>query len=559
MVIKKVFYGREIKKICSSLWRRSSSLKILIYFMGVIVFFILPGQAVPEQKEAFKDKAPFKVAILPVTIHSPENLDYMRSGLLDMLSSRVELEGRISVVEKSQVKKALNQLSGEIDTENAKKIGEILGVDYVVFGSLTKLGDSASLDLKLLKMKEEKAPSPVYIQAKKMEEIVASVDELARQIDEKILGYPLIPQAAEKLAPTAKEKELATIPLPAPGTKPQVPVRASGGGEFWQSQSFPFQIKGVAVDDFDGDKRNEMALIDERNLYIYRWETGEFKLLWKFNGKTADKYLAVDAADIDKDGKAEIFVTNIQSDRLASFAVAFKEGAYRKVASDLDWFLRVVEWEGKGKILLGQGKGQQAAWDGPISELGWKGKDLKEIGRAVIPKGIPIYSFIPFKHDNRTDFVFIDSDFKMKIMNSQGKIVWRSREIYGSENSLQVKSLTPGTGPYEGDEFAFVNVRLISRGKEIIVIHNISPIGDFFKRQKYFNKGEIQSLIWTGAMFMENWKSREISGYLADFQIRDLDGDGIRELIVAVILPRESILSLEKNSVLLLSRWEGGN
>jgi hypothetical protein len=314
----------------------------------------------------------------------------------------------------------------------------------------------------------------------------------------------------------------------------------------------------VAVDDFDGDGRNEVALIDERNLYIYRWETGEFKLLWKFNGRTGDKYLAVDAADIDKDGKAEIFVTNIQSDRLASFVVAFKEGAYRKVASDLDWFLRVIEWGERGKVLLGQGKGQQAAWEGPIYELGWKGKDIKEMGKAQIPLGVPIYSFAPFIHDNKTDFIFIDADFRMKIMNSQGKVIWKSREIYGSENLIQVKSLVTGTGPDKGDEFAFVNVRIISRGKELIIIRNISPIGDFFKRQKYFNKGEIQSLIWTGAMFMENWKSREISGYLADFQIQDLDGDQTKELIVAVNLPRESILSLEKNSVLLLTRWEGG-
>lgn len=558
MAIKKAFLIKYIVKIFSSFRRKSSSLKILIFLIAVTAPFSFPGQVIPDQKEAAKGKPPFKVAILPVTIHSPENLDYMKAGLLDMLASRVELPGRIAVVEKSQVKKALSQITGEIDTENAKKIGEILGVDYVIFGSLTKLGDSASLDLKLLSVKEEKAANPVYVQAKKMEEIVARVDDLARQIDEQILGYPLTPAVAEKAAPGVKEKELATIPIPAPASKPQVPVRTARSEEFWQSQSFPFQIKGVAVDDFDGDGRNEVALIDERNLYIYRWETGEFKLLWKFNGRTGDKYLAVDAADIDKDGKAEIFVTNIQSDRLASFVVAFKEGAYRKVASDLDWFLRVIEWGERGKVLLGQGKGQQAAWEGPIYELGWKGKDIKEMGKAQIPLGVPIYSFAPFIHDNKTDFIFIDADFRMKIMNSQGKVIWKSREIYGSENLIQVKSLVTGTGPDKGDEFAFVNVRIISRGKELIIIRNISPIGDFFKRQKYFNKGEIQSLIWTGAMFMENWKSREISGYLADFQIQDLDGDQTKELIVAVNLPRESILSLEKNSVLLLTRWEGG-
>lgn len=535
-------------------------MKILIFFLAMGIFIALStGQVIAQKKESSAEKNLIRVAILPVIIHSPENLDFMKAGLLDMLSSRVELEGRISVIEKSQVKKALSQVSGEIDVENARKLGQILNADYVVFGSLTKLGDSASLDLKLLKIREEKSPSPVFVQARKMEEIVAKVDDLARQIDEKILGHPLVPAVAEKPVPTEKEKEVATIPIPPPVSKPQVPVRTTGAGEFWQSQSFPFHIKGIAVDDFDGDGRNEVALIDDRNLYIYRWESGEFKLLWKFNGVSGDKYLAVDAADIDKDGHAEIFVTNIQGDRLASFVIAFKEGAYRKVVSNLDWFLRVVDWGEKGKILFGQKKGNQTAWEGPIYELSWKGKEVKEVGRASVPKGIPIYSFAPFYHDGKTDFVFLDADFRLRVMNSQGKVIWRSREIYGSENLVQVAPLTTGTGsPYEGNEFAFVNVRLISRGEEIIIIRNISPIGDFFKRQKYFNKGEAQTLVWTGATFMERWKSREVSGYLADFQIQDLDGDRVKELILAVNLPKESILSFEKNSVLLLTRWESG-
>ena len=91
------------------------------------------------------------MAILPVTVHSSENLGYMQEGLLDMLSSRVELEGRVSVLEKGAVKKALGQTPGEIDTEQARKLGQMLEADFVVYGSLTKLGDSASLDLKFWK------------------------------------------------------------------------------------------------------------------------------------------------------------------------------------------------------------------------------------------------------------------------------------------------------------------------------------------------------------------------------------------------------------------------
>ena len=53
---------------------------------------------------------------------------------------------------------------------------------------------------------------------------------------------------------------------------------------------------------------------------------------------------------------------------------------------------------------------------------------------------------------------------------------------------------------------------------------------------------------------METWRSQEISGYLADFQFQERGQDQAKELIVAVVLPKESILSLEVSSTLMISQ-----
>jgi hypothetical protein len=217
----------------------------------------------------------------------------------------------------------------------------------------------------------------------------------------------------------------------------------------------------------------------------------------------------------------------------------------------------VVYWEYKGKVLLGQKKGNSAGWQGPIYELGWDGKGYKEIRKADLPKGPTIYGFTPFTHDGKTAFIFIDdSDFRMKAIDQRGKVIWRSRDTYGSDNGFRVKEVPTFTYA-EGDEFVFVNVRVISQGEEILVIRNKSPVGQIFKRQKYYSGGEVQRLVWNGAMLMENWKSQEIPGYLVDFQIQDIIGDQGKELIVAVNLPKESMLSFEKNSALMVSRLQG--
>jgi len=563
-------------------------LKIFIFFAaGVLIIPWALAQA-PKAPQAGDQKArgPLKVALLPLTIHSDENLDYLKEGTYAMFSSRVELEGRVMVMERAAVKKAISQVPGEIDSETAKKIGETLGADYVVFGSLTKLGGSASVDLKVLEVKGEKPASPVYVQANKLEEIISQVDVLARRVDEKILGYPLSPPPVERpavaavppavvaaapaaaaaaSAAAAAPPAAAAIPPPPPGLRPMTSGRPGGvspSSGFWQSTPFSFRVVGMAMGDVDGDGRNEVVLIDEKNLWIYRWEN-ELKLIKKLSGGKLSQYLAVDVGDIDKDGKAEIFVTNLEGDatetsprRLSSFAVTFREGDYRVIAKNIPWYLRVVGWGERGSVLLGQKRGYNIPYEAPIYEMGWDGKGYKEVRKMEAAKVYSLYGFTPFFHEGKTYYAFIDSDFRLKVLDPKGTVTWRSQGAYGSDITFQVKAL-PAAGPavhYEGDDMAFVNVRLIARGNELLILRNTSPMGQFFKKQTYYTGGEVQGLVWSGAMFMENWKSVEVQGYLVDFQNQDLDGAPGMELVVAVNLPREGFLSGGASSALMISR-----
>lgn len=564
---------------------RISSLKILIFFILVSCGFVWgESPALGQKVDSQEGKPAIKVAILPVVIYSPEKLEYLKEGLWDMLSSRIELAGRVAVLEKGTVKKALESISGEMNTEKAKEVGRSLGADFVVFGSLTKLGDSSSLDLRVVDVTGKKSPSPVYVQTKKMEEMIAQVDDLARRVDENILGYPLRPpEAARAAAPAAAagaaalaaapapkaevSKEAAVAPGAIPGLRPMFHQGTQGGarfGEFFQSLPFSFQVKGMSIGDLDGDGRNEVAMISDRDLWIYRWENNQFKMLQKIEGSGLANHLGVDAADMDGDGKEEIYVTslprraNSAENRLSSFVVAYRGGKFQTVAANLDWFLRVVDW-GRKKVLLGQRKAYQEAFEDAIYEMRWDGKALKEMRRAKTPKGCTVFGLAPFEYQGQLYFAFIDHMTRLKVADAAGKTLWRGEVKYGSKNSFQSKPALKAEAYYEGDEMVFVNVRLIPQGNEIILIRNLSPVGDIFKGQKVFSGAEIQNLAWTGAMFMEKWKSPEISGYVADIQIGDFNGDRTRELVAAVNLPWESIFSGSAGSALMISRMGGSS
>jgi curli biogenesis system outer membrane secretion channel CsgG len=84
-------------------------------------------------------------------IYSQENLDYLREGIYGILTSRITVEERIVVMERSIVERALyEEKPTRLDEAAATKIGMRIGADYVVLGSITKVGDYISLDARLL-------------------------------------------------------------------------------------------------------------------------------------------------------------------------------------------------------------------------------------------------------------------------------------------------------------------------------------------------------------------------------------------------------------------------
>ena len=162
------------------------------------------------------------------------------------------------------------------------------------------------------------------------------------------------------------------------------------------------------------------------------------------------------------------------------------------MASEIDWFLRVVEWPGKGPVLLGQKKGENKSFTGPIYEMGWDGKRYKELRKIDLPRLFSPYGFAPFAYEGKTYFAFIDSDFYLKVLDEKGKQIWRSSTYYPTDNPFTAKPLNPG-GPDQGDEMAWVNVRVLAQGGDVILIRNISPVSDLFKRAKSFSGGRFRS------------------------------------------------------------------
>lgn len=165
------------------------------YSRAVILFGLLlllfSGRGAPcmAAQTAAVDTATARVAILPFAMNTPANLNYLQSGIRDMLSSRLSWEGKVKVVDKSEADRAVRGAK-EISQSEALRIGAGLKADYVLYGSITSTGQSVSIEAKMAPVSGKTEPVSFYGQTKSLDEVMPQVDLFAQQINQKIFGKP---------------------------------------------------------------------------------------------------------------------------------------------------------------------------------------------------------------------------------------------------------------------------------------------------------------------------------------------------------------------------------
>lgn len=117
-----------------------------------------------------------RLAVLPVVVHSLDGREYLQRGLGDMLVSRLGREPRLAVIPVEDPGTATT------DPETARKIALANGADYVVFGSFTRFGEGASLDLACASAHDaEREPRKIYVHADTMAALIPLLDGVAER------------------------------------------------------------------------------------------------------------------------------------------------------------------------------------------------------------------------------------------------------------------------------------------------------------------------------------------------------------------------------------------
>src|SRR5208282_4796132 len=101
-------------------------------------------------------------------------------------------------------------------------------------------------------------------------------------------------------APTTILGAISSVLSPGP-----TPGGATASGPVWKSPPIDMEAVEIAIGDIDGDGKPEIILADVNHVYAYP-QVGDWKPVCEYSKfETSSKILAIDTADLNKNGRAE--------------------------------------------------------------------------------------------------------------------------------------------------------------------------------------------------------------------------------------------------------------
>jgi len=537
--------------------------------------------------------APMRVAILPFEVNAENDLTYLQEGILDMLASRLAWKDKVEVINKAEVKSALDAAGGFEGESRALLIGGKLKADYVLFGSLTVFGDSVSIDARMVDVSGRQEPLPFFVQTRGISEVIPQINQFATDINQSVFGRTVSRPAVAASQPGA-------VPAPAgqPASRPYDPrmhpeklmrsgiqedyqgavagqgvapnpafVATGAGlgagrsvGGFWKSRSFKELITGIAVADVDNDGSNDMVVVTKKQVSIHKAKNGQLIQVAEIAKTRTGTYISVDAADINGNGIPEIYVSSLGPNRTTanSFVLEYAGGSYKVLLDGQAWYYRVVDPVIGVPILLGQLQraADKSIFEGEIYEMNWEGGRLAP-GARVLKGGKANVLGLTVADitaaGERSVVAYSDWD-RLRLYNSgSGEMMWEDGDRSGGNTTyFKLPRVERGEANHQYFPLRVRTTDINRDGKpEILIARHDELARNMLKDFRSFSKARIESLGWDGLGLVPVWKTRTFSGRASDFTVGDFDNDGMDELVIAVVAKEGAIAFTSAKSSLI--------
>jgi hypothetical protein len=454
------------------------------------------------------------------------------------------------------------------------------------------LGDSISTDVKLLAVDRSEPVVAVNKVGKTQGAVIEHIDLFCARVNEDVFGKDVagkdaVARQSKASQPAAKaedqdvqdvqrmhpEKLMQSDVLEQPSPYGMQPGVKSAGA--WRiGRQFKSQIRGLAMGDINGDGRSDLVVIDNHRLLAFQYRQGQLIKMGALEEEKFNSFISVDVADINDNGRAEIFISNRPVNikrstsrsfppvrtRLISLVVEWDGRQFIKILEKDNRFFRVQHLPQRGAVLLGQRQGEvtlssdeNSLFKDPVSELVWRGGSYVEEDSLQLPARTNLYNFAigDFADDGKEKVLSYTLKDYLRVSDSRGSEEWTSGESYGSTATyLEI----PDQGDMTDMDKYYLPTRItimppaLDGTTHVIVVKNTESTR-VLPRLKFFRSGHIEFLAWNGLSMVPAWRTQPVSKFISDYALGDLDHDGQDELVFAVVIKTRSTFAPGKSTI----------
>jgi len=380
------------------------------------------------------------------------------------------------------------------DPAERKRKARSLRATYVLTGNVSRIGQTATLDLTLAPTEDPGKGRTIF---------VTSEGEGAPAQKGQTTGAEDLPPAFRRMADEASAKLTLLFfgdgQIGEGGEKKTIP---SLSGKIGRSRNIAGKIVSLAKGDVDRNGKPEIAAAYPDAIVIYGL-TGEELVEKARIPDSRGGLFHVDVADLNRNGIAEVIAVRYLSGRAVSDVWEFDGKEYKRIAADIPFFLRTADMGADGIVLLGQESDPVTIFKGPVFRMARKRGGSEDRPERDAPIPLPpdtwVYSFVPVQFRGEARYVALAEGGRLLLLDGKGEKVWQSIDaVLGAETVLSA-ALGKGSG-LPGDR----NVRRLSlpgrlfaadldgdKSDEIIVVNNIVSAGGFFENLRIFTNAEV--------------------------------------------------------------------
>jgi hypothetical protein len=369
----------------------------------------------------------------------------------------------------------------------------------------------------------------------------------------------LIPSLPVAKTPTKEQRVQSDF------RKDKGPVKYIGKHEF------KFKMVDFAVGDLTGNGDKEFVIIDDHRVMIYKYENKNFRKVGQLTlKKNVDLFISVDVADINGNGRDEIFVTNSRGDNLSSFVLEVVPGkkGLTRIWENVNRYFRVLRDFDGPPLLVSQSPGFEQPFRPGIHKI------HSNKGKYKVGEDLPLQSGdhpflilygLAFGHLNSSkskETIFLDNNYHLRVYSPGSRLLVRSDEYFGHDPRLievGVHDVLDGlsNSPEEPQPVRFKGrLQLVKHNarKFLLVPKNHRAGGSLLDSLVIISDSSLVFFAVSEEGLEKVHETKKQSGYLASFQVVDT-GKGSGKQVHVASISTHGFLSGETVSTIYTYSW----